>query len=66
LSNRRKDKGMGFSDRCHFCHEFGEKVEPYLCEECRDKIIRWLNSKTLGELADLPLRHFRAVLKNLD
>ena len=38
-------KGMYYSDRCKFCHEFGEKVEPYLCEICRNRICEWLNSK---------------------
>ena len=40
-----KAKGMYFSDRCNFCYEFGEKVESFLCEQCRDKIFEWLNSK---------------------
>lgn len=31
-------EGMYFSDRCQFCHEFGEKVEPYLCSSCLGKI----------------------------
>ena len=30
--------GMYFSDRCQFCHEFGEKVEPYLCPKCKIRI----------------------------
>ena len=51
-------EGMYYSDRCQFCHEFGKKVEAYLCEDCRDKIIRWLNSKSLIELQNLPLRCF--------
>ena len=33
-----KAKGMAFSDRCQFCHEFGEKVESYLCLDCKNKI----------------------------
>lgn len=44
------EKGMGYSDRCQFCREFGEKVEPYLCEDCRDKMLRWFNSKSFPEL----------------
>ena len=38
-------QGMYFSDRCQFCGEFGEKIEPYLCEKCRDRIFEWLNLK---------------------
>lgn len=39
------NKGMYSSDRCWFCREFGEKVEPFLCEDCRQKIFSWINSK---------------------
>lgn len=49
-------EGMGYSDRCQFCHEFGAKVEPYLCEDCRDKVLRWFNSKSFTELQGYPLR----------
>lgn len=31
-------QGMYFSDRCLFCHEFNEKIKPFLCVECWDKI----------------------------
>ena len=50
------DTGLGYSDRCQFCKEFGAKVEPYLCEHCRDKILRWFNSKSFTELQKFPLR----------
>ncbi len=36
-------KGMWRGDRCRFCGELGEKVEPYLCDACRDKIFDWIN-----------------------
>ena len=39
------EEGMYISDRCQFCHDFGEKVEPFLCEDCRRKIFDWINSK---------------------
>lgn len=39
------EKGMFYSDRCKFCHDFGEKIEPYLCEDCKQKIFDWINSK---------------------
>ena len=45
MGQQKLVEGMYFSDRCQFCHEFGEKVEPFLCEQCRDKIFEWLNSK---------------------
>lgn len=31
-------EGMYLSDRCQFCREFGEKVEPYLCPKCKERI----------------------------
>ena len=34
----KEAKGMFFSDRCQFCHEFGEKIEPYLCPDCKERI----------------------------
>ena len=51
-----QDTGMGYSDRCRFCKEFGSKVEPYLCEHCRDKMLGWFNSKSFPELQRYPLR----------
>ncbi len=35
--------GMFFSDRCRFCGDFGPKVEPFLCNFCRDEIFQWIN-----------------------
>ena len=35
-----KEAGMYFSDRCQFCHDFGEKVEPYLCPRCVEGILK--------------------------
>ena len=32
------EQGMYSSDRCQFCRDFGEKVEPYLCPECKTRI----------------------------
>ncbi len=43
------NKGMYFSDRCQFCHEFGEKVEPYLCPDCKSKILKLGYHKTNTE-----------------
>lgn len=31
-------EGMYQSDRCQFCGEFYEKVKPWICPECWDKI----------------------------
>lgn len=35
---RKVEDGMYSSDRCQFCGDFGEKVEPYLCPKCAEKI----------------------------
>jgi len=42
--------GMYYSDRCQFCHDFGEKIEPYLCPECIEKIIKLGYRKPLDSL----------------
>ena len=55
-------KGMNFSDRCRFCREMGEKIEPFLCESCKQKIFDWLNEKgwtviTQSEIRkDIPIK----------
>jgi len=56
ILKRLASEGTQYSDRYQFCHEFGKKAEPYLCHECLDRIIRWLNSKSITELAQYPLR----------
>ena len=47
------EKGMYFSDRCQFCREFGEKVEPYLCSDCKERI-KELGYVKLAENQELP------------
>jgi len=32
------DEGMYLSDKCQFCHGYGEKAEPYLCPRCKERI----------------------------
>ena len=29
-----KKTGLHHSDRCQFCHDFGEKIKPYICYNC--------------------------------
>ena len=52
-------RGMYFSDRCQFCHDFGEKVEPYLCPDCKERI-RKLGYVKLAENQELPPNHYWA------
>ncbi len=49
------ERGMYFSDRCQFCHEFGENIEPYLCPDCKARILqlgyfRLSDDKTFSQL----------------
>ena len=49
MAEELKVKGMYFSDRCQFCHDFGEKVEPYLCSDCKGRIYKLGYRKVSGE-----------------
>lgn len=52
MNNELREKleiGMGCADRCQFCHGFWEKVAPYLCPDCAEKI-RKLGYRKVPEL----------------
>lgn len=36
-------RGMFYSDRCNFCGDLGQNIEPWVCDLCRDKIFDWIN-----------------------
>ena len=38
MEAQEKETGMYFPDRCQFCHSFGEKIEPYLCPDCVERM----------------------------
>ena len=54
-----KGLGEGYSDRCQFCHEFGEKVAPYLGSDGREKIIK-LGYRFIPELKVLSSEQLRS------
>ena len=37
-TSQHKEEGMFDSDRCQFCGEFYNKVKPFICKSCWDKI----------------------------
>jgi len=37
-SNAPIEPGMFLSDRCHFCGSYYDKIKPYICPDCWERI----------------------------